>query len=260
MSDEFCLKWNDFKTSVSNSFSQFRNEDYLHDVTLVSDDHKKISAHKLVLSACSEYFKDIFKNNHHPHPLICLDGVSSEDLRNIMDYMYNGEVQIYQDNLDRFLVVAQRLKLEGLIGSKEEKEEFLNEYHDNGFGIKSVSNVEINSSFQTETEQLLTHSERKTSQEKEISVQTGELTTIVDENSITDKYLQYIECSEGRYKCTLCGKMPSEKATKSHQKYIMKKHMEIHMEGLTYTCPLCQKSFRSRNSLQCHKSVFHNSN
>ena len=161
MTDKFCLKWNDFKTSVSNSFSQFRNEDYLHDVTLVSGDHKKISAHKLVLSACSEYFKDIFKNNHHPHPLICLDGVSSEDLRNIMDYMYNGKVQIYQNNLDTFLVVAKRLKLEGLIGGKEEKEEFVTEYNDNGFGIRSVTNAEINSSFQTEMQQLSTHSERK---------------------------------------------------------------------------------------------------
>ena len=62
MSEKFCLKWNDFHTNVSKSFSIFRNEDYLHDVTLVSDDHKKVSAHKLVLSASSEYFKDIFKN------------------------------------------------------------------------------------------------------------------------------------------------------------------------------------------------------
>ena len=93
-----------------------RNEAYLHDVTLVSDDHKTVSAHKFVLSACSEYFRDIFKNNSHSHPLLCLDGISTEDLRNIMEYMYNGEVNIFQDKLDRFLGVAQRFKLEGLIG------------------------------------------------------------------------------------------------------------------------------------------------
>ena len=63
MSGKFNLKWNDFQSNVSKSFSLFRNEDYLHDVTLVSDDHKKVSAHKIVLSACSQYFKDIFKNN-----------------------------------------------------------------------------------------------------------------------------------------------------------------------------------------------------
>ena len=63
MPEKFDLKWNDFHSNVSKSFGLLRNEDYLHDVTLVSDDYKQVTAHKLVLSACSEYFKNIFKNN-----------------------------------------------------------------------------------------------------------------------------------------------------------------------------------------------------
>ena len=98
MDEKFCLKWNDFDSNVSKSFGLLRNEGYLHDVTLVGDDNKQVSAHKLVLSASSEYFKNIFKNNNkHAHPLICLDGIVSEDLGNIMDYIYNGEVKICQD-------------------------------------------------------------------------------------------------------------------------------------------------------------------
>merc|ERR1712112_338379 len=131
MTEKFCLKWNDFYSNASKSFSTFRNEEYLHDVTLVSDDHNKVPAHKLVLSACSEYFKDIFQNNQHSHPLLCLDGISSSDLKNILDYIYNGQVEIYQDNLDRFLVVAQRLKLEGLSKENDMEEEVANEAFDN---------------------------------------------------------------------------------------------------------------------------------
>ena len=239
MSDKFCLKWNDFQANISKSFSQFRNEDYLHDVTLVSDDHKKLAAHKLVLAACSEYFKDIFKNNQHSHPLLCLDGISSEDLKNIMDYMYNGEVQIYQENLDRFLNVAQRLKLEGLIGGKEEKEDLVHEYHNDEF------RTEINSSSQTEKKQF------------EMSMKTVAIKTD-DENLINEQVLQYMEeCSDGRFKCTVCGKMSNEKAKKSVQKADMKKHMQTHMDGLTYTCSLCQKTFRSKNALSAHKSISH---
>ena len=111
-SEKFSLKWNDFHSNVSNSFSLLRNEDYLHDVTIVSDDNEQIAAHKLVLSACSVYFKEIFKKNKHSHPLVCLEGLSSNDVRNMMDYMYNGELQIFQDDLDRFLNIAQRLKLQ----------------------------------------------------------------------------------------------------------------------------------------------------
>ena len=127
MSEKFCLKWNDFHSNVSKSFGLFRNEEYLQDVTLVRDDHNKVTSHKLVLSACSEYFRDIFINIQHSHPLICLDGISSEDLKNIMDYIYNGEIQIYQNNLDRFLAVAQRLKLEGLISRDTKTEDLLKE-------------------------------------------------------------------------------------------------------------------------------------
>ena len=118
--DKFCLKWNEFDSNVSKSFGVFRNEDYLHDVTLVGNDHKQLSAHKLVLSASSEYFKNILKNNKHPHPLLCLEGVSSEDMGNMIDYIYTGEVKIYQDRVDRFLTIAQRLQLKGLIVNEDD--------------------------------------------------------------------------------------------------------------------------------------------
>ena len=84
MGEKFCLKWNDFQTNVSKSFGILRNEEYLHDVTLVCDDNSQVSAHKLVLSACSDFFKTIFRNNSHPNPLLCLEGVSSQELRNIL--------------------------------------------------------------------------------------------------------------------------------------------------------------------------------
>ena len=117
MGDKFCLKWTDFETNVSKSFGILRNEEYLHDVTLVCDDNSQVSAHKLVLSACSEYFKTIFRNNSHPNPLICLQGISSPELTDILDYMYKGEANIFQENLDNFLSVAQRLQILGAIQS-----------------------------------------------------------------------------------------------------------------------------------------------
>ena len=123
MSEKFCLKWNDFHSNIGKSFKSLRYDDDLFDVTLVRDDHSQVSAHKLVLSACSEYFKNIFKNNKHSHPLLSLEGVSSNDLNNVLDYIYNGETQIFQDNLDRFLDVAQRFKLEGLIADQTLKDE-----------------------------------------------------------------------------------------------------------------------------------------
>merc|ERR1719154_928058 len=107
-------------------------KDYLNDVTLVGDDHTQLSAHKLVLSACSEYFKEIFTRNRHANTLLCLEGLSKQDMENVLDYMYNGEVHIFQEDLERFLAIAQRLRLEGLLegGSESDEQQSMQETND----------------------------------------------------------------------------------------------------------------------------------
>ena len=60
-------------------------------------------------------FKNILSQNKHNHPLLCLDGISSNEINYILDYIYHGEVKIVNDQLDRFLQVAQRFQLEGLM-------------------------------------------------------------------------------------------------------------------------------------------------
>ena len=82
MSEKFSLKWNDFHSNVSTSFGLLRNEQYLQDVKLVTDDQQIISAHKLVLSVSSEYFQNIFQNAEDSKLILCLDGVSNKDLNN----------------------------------------------------------------------------------------------------------------------------------------------------------------------------------
>ena len=59
-STEFCIKWTNYQTNIVNSVGKLRNDDEFVDVTLVCDD-KRISAHKVILSACSDYFKEVFK-------------------------------------------------------------------------------------------------------------------------------------------------------------------------------------------------------
>ena len=63
--EKFCLKWNDFQTTVSQSFGKLRQEKDFFDVTLVSDDEKQIQAHKLVLSSSSKFFKNILTQVNH---------------------------------------------------------------------------------------------------------------------------------------------------------------------------------------------------
>ena len=56
--------------------------------------------------------------------------ISSTELNDILDYVYHGEVNINQEDLDRFLKIADRLKLEGLMSTEEKYDELWGQHRD----------------------------------------------------------------------------------------------------------------------------------
>ena len=245
MSEKFNLKWNDFQANVSRSFGLFRNESYLHDVTLVSDDFKQIPAHKLVLSTTSEYFRNILQQTKQSQPLICLDGVNSEDLKNILDYVYDGEVKIYQEDLDQFLDVAQRLKIQGLMSNSEETDE-------NIIKPQSVINKEEVKITDIETLDNQTTKKNKYQPRRAIANQSQALSDskFVNEDGETMSREEHLERlnnnvtdnEDGSASCNVCGKRFS--GTGGNARKNARRHVEIHIEGLVYSCTLCDKTFR----------------
>ena len=70
----------------------------------------------------------------------------------------------------------------------------------------------------------------------------------VEDNIITNP--------DGSLSCKICGKIESR--VDSKKKWMMKRHMEVHIEGMSYQCPQCMKTFRSNNVLNSHKIKYHN--
>ena len=251
MTEKFNLKWNDFQSNVSKSFSSLRREEYLHDVTLVSDDHKEVSAHKLVLSACSEYFKQIFKNSKFPnfyHQVLCLDGVSSQELDSILHYMYIGEVEIYQDDLSKFLDIAQRFKLDGLLDVQNPEEDL------KGYKEYVLENHPAES--KKKKEKML-KKQNDESLKFPIKLDDSLVTNMTSNGSSNEwheidqkLYENMRSLGEGKYECNVCQKMIPHKTK-------MKLHVETHMEGLSFPCENCEQTFRSRNNLNNHKNRHH---
>ena len=60
LDEQFCLKWNNFQSTVTLSLPTLREEDAFVDVTLCAEG-LTIKAHKVVLSASSDHFKSILK-------------------------------------------------------------------------------------------------------------------------------------------------------------------------------------------------------
>jgi len=111
--EKFCLRWNDFETNISVAFREIREEKDFFDCTL-SCGSRQIQAHKLILSACSPFFRSVLKQNPHQHPLLYLKGVEFGDLQAVLNFMYHGEVNVAQEELNSFLSVAEELKVKGL--------------------------------------------------------------------------------------------------------------------------------------------------
>lgn len=113
----FCLKWNDFQQNIFSTIRNLRLDLDFLDVTIFCSG-KQVKAHKVILSACSSTFKAILKDAPSPHPVIVLWDVDAKDLSAILDFMYNGQVDIRQEDLESFLAAAGRLQVQGLSGEE----------------------------------------------------------------------------------------------------------------------------------------------
>ncbi len=131
-----CLRWEEFGSHFSTSFRDLRRQSCLYDVSLVaSDSDELVQAHKIILSTCSPFFRNVLARQARAsplsglaHPVIYLRGISAKDLGNILDFMYEGEVNVAQEELDAFLAVAEDLKIRGLTEGEEQEQETKTEF------------------------------------------------------------------------------------------------------------------------------------
>ena len=128
--DKFCLKWNDFDTNIREYFGKLRDDQISYDVTLVTDDGQQIQAHKLILSAGSQLFKDILIRSDNNNVLIYLQGIRSDLIKHVTDFIYNGEVFIKQEELKEVLETGKDLKVNGLMGEIQGAQRFMQEDQD----------------------------------------------------------------------------------------------------------------------------------
>lgn len=120
----FCLRWNNYQSSITSAFENLRDDEDFVDVTLACDG-KSLKAHRVVLSACSPYFRELLKSTPCKHPVIVLQDVIFEDLHALVEFIYHGEVNVHQRSLASFLKTAEVLRVSGLTQQTEVRDEVL---------------------------------------------------------------------------------------------------------------------------------------
>ena len=144
-------------------------------------------------------------------------------------------MQIYPENLDRFLQIAQKLKLKGLLSSDEKDED-----------------IDIPTEYETEQYQDQVTDSRvsrvinktDTSKKKIITMNADEFQSVEDFDL---QIQQQILRTEDGYKCLVCNKVLKTE-------FNLKEHIETHMKGLSFDCKFCGKKTKSRSSLRMHET------
>ena len=249
MSEKFALKWNDYQSNWNKSLSQLRKDTDFADVTLISDDKVKFSAHQVLLSSCSNMFNFILKENNNANPLLYLGGVSSVNLGYILDYIYHGEVNLFQEQLDSFLESSQKLEIEGLIGQEGVGKLEQETYNEN-------TNYQEEKNILPEAKTLVrTYNNQKEITRRQYARPVNNDDFRIDVTSFTpeeieEKLKNLYQKVDGVWTCKACDYTTTIKCN-------MRKHVDKHIDGLSYSCNLCHKEFRLINSLNCHKSNVH---
>ena len=146
------LSQNDRLINKSAVFGDFWNDKHFSDVTLATMDDLQITAHKVILSSCSSFFKNIFINNSSQNLTLYLKDVKHNELEKLIEFLYLGECDVPEDDLASFIATGKDLKIKGLLDEESDNKDIIEQN-----GLKSEDEA-VNeesyddNSFETETD------------------------------------------------------------------------------------------------------------
>ena len=270
--EKFCLKWNDFSENISISYRDLREDTDFSNVTLVGEGNQQIEAHKVILATSSPFFKDILKQNKHPHPMIYMRGITTDTLAAVIDFLYHGEANIFQRDLESFLTLAEELQLKGLTAGGGDYQELHSQkltqkngptkshtYYPQEKNIGNRDIVKIESSdntYQCIENPTTDGVNNVTDNDKQPTYGVYNVTnkSVVDVNGmdysrLDEQILTMMERVEGGWNCMICTRFVGGANSKQN----MKHHIEgKHTEGGSLPCNKCGKTYRSREHLRKH--------
>ena len=117
--EKFCLQQDAFQKNIMKEVQYLRQNEDFSDVTLVLEDGSMIPAHKMILAMSSSFFNEILiksgnKNNNCKKISIFMRKCQRETIVQLLDFIYNGEVTVEENNIQEFVDLARELKIKGL--------------------------------------------------------------------------------------------------------------------------------------------------
>ena len=252
--DNFCLRLNEFEKNIKTSWKELQEESDFCDVTLACE-QKKIKTHKLIISACSPVLR-----NQNPHPLIYLRRVKYRDLQNLLNFMYQGEVNVAEEDLPSFLELAEDLNVKGLSeGNKgthdsNEKVTSPKKYFDpsqkksetvknkNLLNINAYNLVGTTSKDEQTDKTFINNDDHGLFVPDEYDDNNFENTNIISTSAANETVISH-QCEQCDYK--------------TKYSFDLNKHVKSIHEGVRYPCELCDYKATQKGNLRTHKLKRH---
>ena len=240
--EKFNLAWRDFEFSVSQTVRDLLSDTDFTDVTLASHDEEQIKAHKFMLCSASPFFRRILLKNPHQNPLLFLKNVNIKTLQSIINFIYLGQTEIEQDELEEFLATAKELEIKGLstetleqqTQTKNTKEQFSLPFEEDGY---THFNEEVKQSFNAD--QITTEHDEDDLDDplnhKPISLGSESLLSSSTKSDST-----------GRYPCSKCNHTAINQSA-------LKVHIDGIHEGVRYPCEYCDYKATQKSTLNRHR-------
>ena len=221
------LCWEKFETNAPDTFRKLWNDQYFADVTLATVDDQQIKAHKVILSFCSQFFRNIFLMNPHQNLLLYLKDIIYKELAMVIKFIYLGQCEVGQYELSDFLATGNDLKVEGLIKDvnfKDIEEPVVNN------GIHDTQEPQVPDSNYTD-----------------FDGKTWEMSNQKNESEVT---IASNQKEGGRFACSECN---AGFGTTGGLSY----HRRSTHEGVMYECDQCDHSYNDNSNLTKHKESIH---
>merc|ERR1712126_9567 len=220
--EQYDLYWHTYSDHLKDMMQNLMHSNQSTDVTLVCEDKARFKAHKFVLNACSPVFQSIIEDlSQNEGSVIYLRGILATEMKSILQFMYLGQTQVYQNRMNEFLDCAKSLEIKEISRNAEfeEGQERKDYTESKDYDIcEEKSNI-----FPNGVDEEVTFTETKISRNKNKS---------------------------GQYSCNKCDKQFASRSG------LFLHNRSVH-EETKFQCKKCDKTFRYNNERNRHFQAAH---
>ena len=232
--EKFSLIWNDYNSHLSELMRGMLKRTDLSDVTLVCDE-SSFKVHKVVLSACSEVFTEIIKQTPGSNSVIYLRGIPAKQMEILVEFMYLGEAQMYDGQIEDFLNIARDLKIKGT-GLSDNNASMENGCMKENLDDESFKKTKEPSKVESfKTDSVI---EKQTVIMKKTSWESNEIHAVA------------LQRTQGSLECPECGRLFT------HGGQLNLHIKSIHL-GIKHQCNFCEHKATQKSNLKAHVKARH---